>query len=52
MEYDKAYKRYYARTKYNGNKHITQNEFLLWANKAKDMKNKAKSGEITFEKFK
>lgn len=46
--YNRVYKKYNARVRY---KKITQADFYDWSEKAREMRDKAKSGEITLEEF-
>lgn len=48
-EYNKAYKRNNARVKYGK---MTQNEFLKWSDSARELRDKAKNGEITLDWYK
>ncbi len=47
--YNRVYKKYNARVRY---KKITQEDFYNWSEKAREMRDKAKGGEITLDEFK
>lgn len=48
-EYNKIYKRNNARVRY---KKMSKNDFYIWSEKARKIRDKARSGEITLEEFK
>jgi hypothetical protein len=51
--YQKYYKKNYARIKYKSeSKRMSKQDFEKWSNQAMEMREKAKSGKITFDEFK
>jgi len=48
-EYNKTYKKYNARVRYNK---MTKSNFYKWSEEAREMRNKATLGEISFDDFK
>ena len=48
-EYNKAYKRNNARVRY---KKMTQEEFLLWSDSARELRDKVQKGEMSLEEYK
>ena len=51
-EFNKAYKRNYARIKYkNESKRMSKYDFEKWSSQAREMRERVKSGEITVDEF-